>query len=261
VVNNVEKGLLLVWGLASLLLLYILAPIIALYIATPLGEYSKLTRDPLIWREVTSALRVTLAASLIAVVFLAVLGVPLAYVLARGSFPGKSIIEAVVDIPLALPHTVAGIMLLEAYGSQSPMGELLERLGITIKDHLAGIVLVMMFVSAPLLVDTVKVGIQSIPGSLEEAAITLGVPRFRVFAGIILPLAWRSILAGAILAWARGLSEVGALLVVAYYPKTVNILILEYLSLYGLRLSAALAGLYAAITLAAFTALRMVAGK
>ncbi len=258
---RLETGLVVLSGLASLLLLYILAPIIALYIATPPTAIKGLLESPELRSEVAGALETTLAASLLAVALLLVLGVPLAYVLARYRFPGKSIVEAVVDVPLALPHTVAGIMLLEAYGPSSPIGEALGRLGLAVKDHLLGVVLVMAFVSAPLLVDTVKVGIQSIPVSLEEAARTLGVPQSRVFTDITLPLAWRSILAGSILAWARGLSEVGALLVVAYYPKTVNILILEYLSIYGLRVAAALAALYAGITLLAFTALRVVAGK
>jgi len=254
--HRLEAALLVLAALSSLLVLFLALPIAALYLKVDPHVASRLLGGPL-RGEVVSAFKVSLLASAAALSGLLVLGIPLAYTLARLDFPGKRLVEALVDIPLALPHTVAGIMILEAYGSRGLLGGGLSRLGLVLEDHFLGVVAVMAFVSAPLLVDTVKVGFQSIPESLEAVARTLGASRLRAFLDISLPLALRSIAAGSLLAWARGLSEVGALLVVAYYPKTVNILILEYLSIYGLPYAAALAAIYAALALGVFTALRV----
>jgi molybdate/tungstate transport system permease protein len=256
--EGLEPGLLALSALGSLLILYLLAPIMALYLGVEPGVLGEILSQPTLRGEVAGAFRVALEASLAAVGLLAVLGVPLAYTLARAEFPGKSVVEGLVDVPLALPHTVAGVMILEAYGRRGLLGPGLERLGVEVEDHFMGVVLVMAFVSAPLLVDTAKVGFQSVPPTLEAVARTLGASRLRAFRDVTLPLAARSIAAGALLAWARGLSEVGGLLVVAYYPKTVNILILEYLSVYGLPYAVALSALYAALTLAIFASLRVV---
>ena len=254
----VERGLLLFSALASFFVLLLVLPLVALYAGVKPGVLGAMLSSPEMREEILGGFRVALLASLIAVGILLALGVPTAYVLARYDFPGKRVVEGVIDIPLALPHVVAGVMLLEAYGSWGLAGPLLRRIGLVIEDHLAGVVAVMAFVSAPLLVDTVKVGFQSIPESLSAVARTLGASRLRAFRDIELPLAARSIAAGSLLAWARGLSEVGALLVVAYYPKTVNILILEYLSIYGLPYAVALAAVYATLTLGIFAALRVV---
>ncbi len=256
--RSVERGLILLSGIASLMVLFILIPIISLYLNVKLGVLRELFKPGVVRGEVVESFKVTLLASIVAVIILVALGVPLAYILARKNFPGKRIIEGLIDIPLALPHAVAGIMILQAFSSNGLLRPLTGKLGLYIKDHFMGIVVVMAFVSSPLLIDTVKIGFQSIPQSLESVARTLGASQFRVFLDISLPLAYRSILAGSLLAWARGLSEVGALLIVAYYPKTVNILILEYLSIYGLAYATALAAVYATLALGIFTALRLV---
>ncbi len=211
--------------------------------------------------EVINAIKVSLEASIISVLVLTIMGVPLAYILARHDFPGKQLVEAFVDLPLVMPHAVAGIMILSAFGSRGLIGSYLQDLGLVIEDDFKGIVIVMAFVSIPLLVDTVKVGFQLIGSSLESVARTLGASEWKAFTTITLPLSFKHILAGALLGWARGLSEVGALLVVAYYPKTVNILILEYLSIYGLKYAATLSAIYALIVLSIFIALRKVTSK
>jgi len=258
---RLEAGLIAFSGLSSLLVLFLVLPIIALYLGLEPSVLGDLLGNPALRGEVVGGFKVALLASAAAVALLLALGIPLAYLLARYSFPCKRILEGIVDVPLALPHVVAGVMLLEAYGARGPAGPLLERVHLVVEDHFLGVVLVMAFVSAPLLVDTVKVGFQAVPESLEAVARTLGASRLRAFKDIALPLAARSIVAGSLLAWARGLSEVGALLVVAYYPKTVNILILEYLSIYGLPYAVALSALYAALALAIFASLRVVAGS
>ena len=222
---------------------------------------SSLSAEMIKNHEVINAIKVSLEASIISVLILAIMGIPLAYILARHDFPGKQLVEAFVDLPLVMPHAVAGIMILSAFGSRGLLGSYLQDLGLVIEDNFKGIVIVMAFVSIPLLVDTVKVGFQLIGSSLESVARTLGASEWKAFTTITLPLSFKHILAGALLGWARGLSEVGALLVVAYYPKTVNILILEYLSVYGLKYAATLSAIYALIVLSIFIALRKVTSK
>ena len=240
--------------LSLILLFFIVAPLAALYLeASP-----SLAGEMMSNREVLGAIKVSLEASIVSVLILVATGVPLAYILSRTSFKGKNLVEAIVDIPLVMPHAVAGIMILSAFGSKGLLGPGLSRVGLVIEDSFPGIVLVMTFVSIPLLVDTVKVGFEIVGSSLEDVARTLGAGRWTAFRTVTLPLAYRHILAGALLGWARGLSEVGALLVVAYYPKTVNILILDYLSVYGLKYAATLSALYSIIVLAIFVALRKV---
>ncbi len=244
-------------SLSLILLFFIVAPLAALYLeASP-----SLAGEMMYSREVLGAIKVSLEASVISVLILVATGVPLAYILSRTQFKGKNLVEAIVDIPLVMPHAVAGIMILSAFGSKGLLGPGLSRIGLVIEDSFPGIVLVMTFVSIPLLVDTVKVGFEIVGSSLEDVARTLGASRWTAFRTVTLPLAYRHILAGALLGWARGLSEVGALLVVAYYPKTVNILILDYLSVYGLKYAATLSALYSIIVLAIFVALRKVTAE
>ncbi|MCE4607200.1 MAG: ABC transporter permease [Desulfurococcales archaeon] len=244
-------------SLSALLLFFIIAPLVSLFMEANPSISVEMIRN----QEVINAIEVSLEASILSVTILTVMGVPLAYILARRDFPGKQLVEAFVDLPLVMPHAVAGIMILAAFGSRGLLGGYLQDLGLIIEDNFKGIVIVMAFVSIPLLVDTVKVGFQLIGSSLESVARTLGASEWKAFTTITLPLSFKHILAGALLGWARGLSEVGALLVVAYYPKTVNILILEYLSVYGLKYAATLSAIYALIVLSIFIALRKVASK
>ncbi|MEB3755465.1 MAG: ABC transporter permease [Desulfurococcales archaeon] len=244
-------------SLSALLLFFIVAPLVSLFMEANPSISAEMIKN----HEVINAIKVSLEASIISVLVLTIMGVPLAYILARHDFPGKQLVEAFVDLPLVMPHAVAGIMILSAFGSRGLIGSYLQDLGLVIEDDFKGIVIVMAFVSIPLLVDTVKVGFQLIGSSLESVARTLGASEWKAFTTITLPLSFKHILAGALLGWARGLSEVGALLVVAYYPKTVNILILEYLSIYGLKYAATLSAIYALIVLSIFIALRKVTSK
>jgi molybdate/tungstate transport system permease protein len=244
-------------GLSVVLLFFIVAPLVSLFMEANPSLSGKMIED----RDVINAIKVSLEASIIAVILLIVTGVPLAYILARHNFPGKQLVEAIVDLPLVMPHAVAGIMILSAFGSRGVMGGILSNIGLVIEDNFKGIIIVMAFVSIPLLVDTVKAGFQLIGTSLEAVARTLGATEWQAFYTVTLPLSFKHILAGALLGWARGLSEVGALLVVAYYPKTVNILILEYLSIYGLKYAATLSAIYATLILAIFFVLKKVASR
>jgi len=255
---RLEAYMVVVSAIASLLVLALVVPVIALFARANVDTLEKvLTVEPFS-SDVRSAFIVTLEASAAAIAILLVLGVPLAYALARLNFPGKSIVEALVDLPLAMPHVVAGVMILAALGDRGLLGPLVRAVGFRVQDSFPGVVAVMVFVSAPLLVDTVKAGIASIDPMLEAVARSLGASPVRAFATVVLPLVKRHLLAGVLLAWARAISEVGALLVVAYRPKTINVLVLEYLNVYGLQYAIAVSIPLALLAIAVFAALRVV---
>lgn len=248
---QVERSLILFYGVSSFVILFILVPIISLFLFFNYNVLIKIFHTPILISELKSAFITTFEAAVLSTCILVVIGVPVAYVLARREFKAKPIIEAIIDMPFVVPHPVAGIMLLTAFGSRGliPVG---------IEDTFWGVVSVMLFVSAPLFIDTVKLGFMSIDVSIEHVARSLGASFYRTFFTILLPLCSRSIVAGIILALARSLSEVGALLVLAYFPKTVNILILEWLDTLGLPYAIAVSCLYLIIIFIMFIALRVI---
>ena len=143
------------------------------------------------------------------------LGTPLAYLLARYEFRGKFFVDLLIDLPIVLPPTVAGVALLVALGRRGVVGEHLDDGGITIGFTTTAVVLAQLFVSAPFYIRTVKAGFEAVEPVYEGVAWTLGASPLRTFFRITLPLAWPSIVAGAILCWARALSELGATLIFA----------------------------------------------
>ena len=185
-------------------------------------------------------------------------GTPLAYFLSRWRGSLSSFIQSIIEIPLAIPHSVAGIMLLLAYSSRSPIGSLLSNVGLIIEDSYWGIVFAMLFVSSPIYITTVKAGFDSIDVEIENVARTLGASRIKVFLEVTLPLSLKHILAGFILTLARAVSEVGAVMVIAYYPKIASVLVIERFLGYGLRSALALSALLALISLTIFVILRLI---
>jgi molybdate transport system permease protein len=164
---------------------------------------------------VLDALRLSAITSTFTLVIAIVVGTPLAYLLARYDFPGKQLVDLLVDLPIVLPPTVAGVALLVALGRRGVVGQHLDDWGLTIGFTTTAVVLAQLFVSAPFYVRTVKAGIEAVEPIYEGVAWTLGASPFRAFFRITLPLAWPSIVAGAILCWARALSELGATLIFA----------------------------------------------
>ncbi len=206
-------GLTLLFGPPALLFVAFLAvPIAALaWRAAASGELggnitSSLVLDSLRLSAITST--VTLAVAIIA-------GTPLAYLLARRSFPGKMIIDLLLDLPIVLPPTVAGVALLVALGRRGVVGRWLDDAGIDIAFTTTAVVLAQLFVSAPFYIRTAKAGFESVEPVYEGVAATLGASPLRTFLRVTLPLAWPSLVAGAILCWARALSELGATLIFA----------------------------------------------
>jgi molybdate transport system permease protein len=157
----------------------------------------------------------TAAAALAATALMLVPGVAIAWVLARRSFPGKSLVETVVSLPLVMPPVATGLLLLWLFSRRGPVGGFLARAGIEIVFTPAAVVVAMAVMGLPLLVRTARAGFEQVTRRYEQIAETLGAGPWRVFSTVTLPLARRNILAGAMLGFSRALGEFGATIVVA----------------------------------------------
>ncbi len=162
-----------------------------------------------------TALRLSVVTSLISVVIALLTGTPLAYLQSNWSFRGKAALDLIVDLPVVLPPAVAGIALLLAFGREGLLGGSLAKVGISLPFTTAAVIMAQVFVSAPFLVRSVRVGFSAIDPQLEEAALVEGANSWHVFQHVMLPLSGRAILTGIILAWTRALGEFGATLLFA----------------------------------------------
>jgi molybdate transport system permease protein len=198
--------------LPSLLLLALLAlPIVALLWRAGTEGLLSLIAQP----SAASALRLSLVTSTLSVFIAIVTGTPLAFVLARRKFAGKAFLELVIDLPVALPPSVAGIALLIAFGRQGVFGSWLSSFGITLPFTTTAVVLAQTFVSAPLFVRAARIGFAEIGHQIVEAAYVEGSNEWQLFRYLMLPLAGRAVLSGAILAWTRAIGEFGATILFA----------------------------------------------
>ncbi len=232
--------------LGTFLITYILLPIAMLY-TKQLCDLDALIRafhDPLVREALKNSILTATITMLLSLAF----GVPLGYTMARREFKGKNIIQTIIDLPIVIPHSVVGIMLLITFSE-------------AILDNYLGIIAAMTFVSAPFTVNASRDAFALIDERLEHVARTLGATKFKAFLTITLPLALPSILTGAIMTWARAISEVGAILIVAYYPKTAQVLVLEYFQNYGLQASRPIAVILLTLSLVIFIGLRYILSK
>ena len=219
--------------IGSVLLLFIFLPLLSTLLGTGLGLLWDTIGDP----DVQSALWLTFYAAAWATFLAFLSGIPLAYLLARHDFWGKPWLEGMINLPIVIPHTAAGIALLIVFGRQSIIGQLFAGLGIHFVDQVPGIVVGMLFVSLPFLVNAAREAFALVDPDLERVALSDGASRWQAFFLVTLPLAWRGILSGALMMWGRGISEFGAIVILAYHPKTIPVLIYE--RFYGFGLSAA----------------------
>jgi molybdate transport system permease protein len=161
------------------------------------------------------ALRLSIVTSLITLLVTIVFGTALAYLLARQKFPLKSWVEMLIDLPIVLPPSVAGLSLLMAFGRNGLLGPLLGALGIQLPFTTAAVVIAQTFVSAPLFVRAARIGFAHIDVQLEEAAYVEGATQWQMFREVMFPLAGKALVSGAILCWARALGEFGATILFA----------------------------------------------
>ena len=200
------------WTYVTLLLLIPLAVIFQDGLKDGLGALWQSISTPIAW----SALRLTLWTAALMAIINAIMGTLTAYVLVRYEFPGKALLNAVVDLPLAIPTLVTGVMLVVLYGPQSFIGSFLEqRLNWQIIFALPGIVLALLFVNFPFVVRAVQPVLQGLDREAEEAAATLGAASATIFRRVTLPALWLPIASGALLSFARAIGEFGAIVIVA----------------------------------------------
>jgi molybdate/tungstate transport system permease protein len=238
--------------LASLLLLFLAAPILRL-VGEAGGEgLTRLGSDG----ELRRSLLLTGFAATTATVLGVLGGTPLAWLLARREFPGRAMLSALLDLPLLIPHPVAGIALLLVLGRESAVGGAALELGLRIVGTPLGIIAAMLFVSAPLFVSGAREAFAKVDARYEGVARTLGDPPWRAFRRVTLPLAGRGLLASAVVMWARAVSEFGAIVILTYNPKVASVLSYDRFTSFGLKEALPVAAVLAILALAPLTALR-----
>jgi molybdate transport system permease protein len=181
-------------------------PIAALVLRVPPGELIRRLLDP----DLLEALRLSLLTSVAATLAVGVLGLPVAYLLATRDFPGKRLLEVLIDLPMVLPPTVAGVGLLLAFGRNGLAGEALGALGISVPFTTLAVVVAQVFVAAPFFISATRAGLSEVDPRYLDAAATLRSSPTRTLLRVMLPLAFPSLLAGAAMTWARALGEFGA---------------------------------------------------
>ena len=239
--------------LGGVLLLFLIAPLAGMFLSVKAPELFATLED----REVSESIFRTLAISALATGIAAIFALPLSYILARKKFPLKGLLEAIIDLPVMIPHSAAGIALLGFISRDSALGSLASSFGLNLVGSNVAIAMAMAFVSLPFLINSAKDGFAAVPVRLEQAAETLGASKFRIFTQISLPLAKRSVVSGLLLMFARGMSEFGAVVIVAYHPMTTPVLIFDRFNSFGLSYARPVAVIFVAVTLILFILLRI----
>ncbi len=243
--------------LAAVCAVFFLLPLVGLAARAPWTSALGLLGD----RDVESALRLSLVCSLASTALAVLLGVPLAWVLARMRFPGRSLLRGVTTLPMVLPPVVGGVALLLAFGRRGLVGQpVAAAFGVGLPFTTAGVVVAETFVAMPFLIITVEASLRSMDQRFEEAARTLGAGRWTVFRRVTVPLIGPSLAAGAVLAWSRALGEFGATITFAgNFPGTTQTAPLAiYIDLESQQLPSAviLSLLMVVVSLAVLVALR-----
>ena len=241
--------------LGGLILLFIIGPLMGMFLSTTPQKLFEVSGEAEVQRSISLTLWVSMAGTLI----FSLGAIPLAYLLARREFPLKRLVTGIIDLPIVIPHSAAGIAVLGFISRDTVTGRIGSMIGLDFVGAPAGIALAMAFVSLPYLVNAARDGFLGVPVRLEQAAMNLGSSPSRVFFTISLPLAWRSIVSGLILMFARGMSEFGAVVIVAYHPMIAPVLIWERFGAFGLHAARPVAVLFILISLAFFILLRFIA--
>ena len=235
------------------------AALIALFLGLPvLALVARAVLDGSLAASVTSrvvvdALLLSLVTTAVSLVLTVTFGLPLAYVLARRSFRGKGWLEAVIDLPIVLPPSVAGLALLIVFGRRGLLGEPLELLGLAIPFTTVAVILAQTFVSAPFFIRSARTGIAAVDRDLEDAARADGASERQLFRSITVPLASAALAAGLVMTWARSLGEFGATIMFAgnVEGRTQTLPLVVYSEFQGGNLDSSIAAA-AILVLAAF---------
>lgn len=206
--------------LGGLLIVYLLLPLVGLLPRVSTGSFRDMLQP-----EVLAAAAVSAETATVTSLLLLLFGIPLSYLLARCDFRGKTFVTLLVQLPLALPPSVCGILLLMVFGPYAPVGAWFSKLGLPpLTDNLAAIVLAQTFVASPFLIISARNAFEEIDPALEQVATTFGKSPGEIFRRITLTLAWPAIRSGITLSWIRALGEFGANAMVAYHPYSLPVL-------------------------------------
>jgi molybdate/tungstate transport system permease protein len=239
----------------SIFVLFMVAPLGGLVAAGgPSGLRSLATDD-----ELRSSLALTFASATVATILGIVGGTPLAYYLARRPSRLASVVSTVIELPLVIPHPVAGIALLLVLGRQSAIGGPLFEMGLRIVGSWQGIVCAMLLVSAPLYVAASREAFARVDPRYEGVARTLGDSAWTALRRVTLPLAGRGLLAASVVMWARAISEFGAIVILTYNPKVASVLSYDRFTSYGLSEALPVAAVLVIVALVPLIAIRMLA--
>jgi molybdate/tungstate transport system permease protein len=242
--------------LGILMVLFIVVPIAASLAGSASGLGGALTDT-----RTLGAIWTSFQCAFIATIFMLLLGVPFAYLFVRREFIGKRVVDSLIDIPILIPHNTAGIALLFVLSPNSPIGAAFASLGIGFIDTVWGIIVAMAFVSAPFMIRSAQGAFQSVQPSMEKTGRSLGASRFQVFRHITLPLASRGILTGCILTWARSVSEFGAVILLAYFPKTAPVYLYDVFITRGLNAALPINGLLIILAVVVLVVFRILIDK
>ncbi|GAX87202.1 molybdate/tungstate transport system permease protein [Lebetimonas natsushimae] len=248
------KKVFIVLGL--IILLFLTLPLCKLIFGISLNQYINTVND----KEVINSIFLTMKVSFLSTLFVFFTGVPLAYLIARNTFFGKSVLESIIDIPTMVPHTAAGIALLMTFGSDG-IENFLDKIGLGFVDSTTGIMAAMMFLSSPYLINSAKEGFKNIDPKIENVSRSLGASFFYTFVRVVLPLAKKDLINGMLLMWARGLGEFGAVVIIAYHPMVAPVLIYDRFINFGLNYSAPVAALMIVLSIIIFSVIRYLNNK
>jgi len=192
--------------------LFLTLPLVAIFLKVLPAEGTWATLHQPV---VTEALWLSLGTSLCSLGLALALGTPLAYLLARYRFPGAALVDTLIDLPMVLPPTVAGVALLMTFGRRGILGSYFDLFGLHVAFTTTAVVLAQSFVGVPFYIRAARAGFQSVDQELERVAYTLGHSRLSTFVRVTIPLAFPALLSGAVMTWARALGEFGATIMFA----------------------------------------------
>jgi molybdate/tungstate transport system permease protein len=243
--------------ISIVVLIFILLPLIRLiFFLNP--DTAAVLKD----KSVLISLWNSVSLSFLTAVVSLIVGIPTAFLMAKGMF-GKfeNVVETLVDLPLAIPHTVVGIALLFIIGRKGMIGSIFyNSFGFKMTGTRLAIVVAMLFVSLPYTISSSREGFKKVDVSLVKSAMTLGAPMHSIFKNIYLPLSKSAIFSGFMLTWARAISEFGAVVILAYYPMTAPVKIYDAFTQYSLNTSGAIAAYLLLVCLSIFLTLRFSLG-
>ncbi len=243
--------------ISGLVILFIVAPLLSMFISSSGVDIFETAKDT----DVQDSIFLTLRVSFITTFIFAFFAIPFSYFLARNEFPFKKVVQGIIDLPVVIPHSAAGIAILGFISKDSALGKFADIFNFDIIGSPLAIGIAMAFVSVPFLINSARDGFTNVPVRLEKAAYTLGASQIRTFFTVSIPLAWKNILSGFIMMFARGMSEFGAVIIVAYHPMVTPVLIYEYFGAYGLKYARPVSIIFVTVSLGFFVLLRSISNR